>query len=32
MLSGCAFADILIEVPAETPVESGQLLTIFPLV
>lgn len=31
MLSGCAFADILIEVPADTPVKHGQWLNIYPL-
>lgn len=31
MLSGCAFADILIEVPAETPVAPGQWLNVYPL-
>jgi molybdopterin molybdotransferase len=31
MLSGCAFADILVEVPAETTVEKGQWLNIYPL-
>lgn len=31
MLSGAAFANALAEIPQNTPVEQGQLLTVYPL-